>query len=53
VQAGLEEIVAALVDAKADANARDAKGNTPIDYAAEAGRPDIVKLLKPGGTKGE
>ena len=43
------EIVRLLVDAGADAGARDDTGMTPIRYAVRHGRDDVVALLRAAG----
>jgi ankyrin repeat protein len=38
-----------LIEAKADASAKDKNNNTPMHYAAGYGRVDIVELLVEAG----
>jgi len=40
-----KDIAAALLDARADANAKDKSGMTPLHYAVEFNRKDFVELL--------
>ena len=44
-QNGSKEIIEALLDAKAEVNARDDDGHTPLHCAAATGKIEIVQLL--------
>jgi ankyrin repeat protein len=49
-ESGNMETIQALLDAKANANAQDRTGKTPVTVAAERGKVDALKaLLKAGG----
>jgi ankyrin repeat protein len=43
----------ALLDAKADVNARTGDGRTTLLFAAQGGRKEIVQLLKAAGAVGQ
>lgn len=44
-----KEVVAALIAAKADVNAADREGRTPLSWAASYNRKDLVELLVQAG----
>jgi serine/threonine-protein phosphatase 6 regulatory ankyrin repeat subunit B len=44
-QSDSAEVIRALVDAKADVNARDRQGGTALMFAAFAGKPAAVEAL--------
>ena len=44
-------MVQALLAAKADVNAKDYIGRTALMLASEAGRDEVVKLLRQAGAK--
>jgi ankyrin repeat protein len=48
---GNEEIVRLLLDAGADAKAKDASADTSLDWAVRRGQTEIVKLLKQAGAE--
>jgi serine/threonine-protein phosphatase 6 regulatory ankyrin repeat subunit B len=48
---GNVEVVQALLAAKADVNAKDYIGRTALMLASEAGRDEVVKLLRQAGAK--
>jgi hypothetical protein len=45
------EIVQALLQAGADANARDTSGETPLDWAEKFGYPEVIAALNKSGAK--
>jgi hypothetical protein len=45
------EIVQTLLQAGADANARDTSGETPLDWAEKFGYPDVIAALNKSGAK--
>lgn len=45
------EVVRALIDAGADVNAAAKTGETPLDWAAKFGHPEIIAMLKKAGAK--
>ena len=48
---GYVEVVKALLDKRADVNAKSAYGATGLMWAARRGQVDVVKLLKARGAK--
>lgn len=46
---GNMEVVRMLLDAKANANAQDRTGKTPVTIAAERGKPEVLKALIAAG----
>jgi ankyrin repeat protein len=44
-----KEVMAALIEAKANVNAPDPEGKTPLHWAAERNRKDLVELLVKAG----
>jgi ankyrin repeat protein len=44
-----KEVMAALIEAKANVNAPDLEGKTPLHWAAERNRKDLVELLVKAG----
>ena len=49
---GFVEIAAALLDCGANINARDQKGDTPLQRALNCRRPQVARLLAEGGASG-
>jgi uncharacterized protein len=50
-QNGNPEVVQALIDAKADVNAKARNGDTPLSKASEKGHQQVVELLKKAGAQ--
>jgi ankyrin repeat protein len=46
---GETEIVKLLLDHRADVNAKDSRGQTPLAWALAAGQNDIATLLRASG----
>ncbi|MFC1793884.1 ankyrin repeat domain-containing protein, partial [Planctomycetota bacterium] len=49
VKSGKMKIVRLLVEAKADINAKDEEGNTPLHDASRTGKIEVVQLLIEAG----
>jgi ankyrin repeat protein len=48
---GYKEIVELLVKSDADINTKDRQGKTPLDYARQLDKQEIIELLKKHGAK--
>jgi ankyrin repeat protein len=49
---GCLEVVKALLDAKADVNAKTSKGDTALRLASKNGHKEVVQILKGAGAAG-